>query len=124
MGSPLYTHLLMTAVEDVLAGGPLAELLLPRVRPGRGDAAVHAAAGRARGDAPVAWLRMEPATQLSQSDQSVARVRVAQRSHPPPAPATSASTPGRTPVSSRPRTVSREYAPGPVVASAHATTMR
>lgn len=39
MGSPLYAHLLMVAAQDVLAGGPLAALLLPRVRPGRGDAA-------------------------------------------------------------------------------------
>jgi hypothetical protein len=39
MGSPLYAHLLTTAAQDVLGGGPLAELLLPRVRPGRGDAA-------------------------------------------------------------------------------------
>jgi hypothetical protein len=39
MGSPLYTHLLTTAAQDVLAGGPTAELLVPRVRPGRGDAA-------------------------------------------------------------------------------------
>jgi hypothetical protein len=39
MGSPLYAHLLATAAQDVLAGGPTAELLVPRVRPGRGDAA-------------------------------------------------------------------------------------
>lgn len=39
MGSPLYAHLLTTAAQDVLGGGPLAELLVPRVRPGRGDAA-------------------------------------------------------------------------------------
>lgn len=39
MGSPLYTHLLTVAAQDVLAGGPTAELLLPKVRPGRGDAA-------------------------------------------------------------------------------------
>lgn len=39
MGSPLYAHLLATAAQDVLADGPLAQLLLPRVRPGRGDAA-------------------------------------------------------------------------------------
>lgn len=39
MGSPLYAHLLATAAQDVLAGGPFAELLVPRVRPGRGDAA-------------------------------------------------------------------------------------
>jgi hypothetical protein len=39
MGSPLYAHLLTTAAQDVLAGGALAELLLPRARPGRGDAA-------------------------------------------------------------------------------------
>jgi len=39
MGSPLYTHLLTTAAQDVLAGGPTAELLVPAVRPGRGDAA-------------------------------------------------------------------------------------
>jgi hypothetical protein len=39
MGSPLYTHLLATAAQDVLAGGATAELLVPGVRPGRGDAA-------------------------------------------------------------------------------------
>jgi hypothetical protein len=39
MGSPLYAHLLTTAAQDVLAGGPTADLLLPRARPGRGDAA-------------------------------------------------------------------------------------
>jgi hypothetical protein len=39
MGSPLYDHLLATAAQDVLGGGPLADLLVPRVRPGRGDAA-------------------------------------------------------------------------------------
>jgi hypothetical protein len=39
MGSPLYTHLLATAAQDVLAGGPTAELLVPRARPARGDAA-------------------------------------------------------------------------------------
>jgi hypothetical protein len=38
MGSPLYTQLLTTAAQDVLAGGATAELLVPRVRPGRGDA--------------------------------------------------------------------------------------
>lgn len=39
MGSPLYAHLLMVAAQDVLGDGPLAALLVPRVRPGRGDAA-------------------------------------------------------------------------------------
>lgn len=39
VGSPLYAYLLTTAAQDVLGAGPLAELLLPRVRPGRGDAA-------------------------------------------------------------------------------------
>ncbi|MEX0836501.1 MAG: DUF2332 family protein, partial [Nitriliruptor sp.] len=39
IGSPLYAHLLTTAAQDVLGGGPLADLLVPRVRPGRGDAA-------------------------------------------------------------------------------------
>jgi hypothetical protein len=39
MGSPLYTHLLLTAAQDVLAGGPTADLLVPRAHPGRGDAA-------------------------------------------------------------------------------------
>ncbi len=39
MGSPLYAHLLTTAAQDVLGGGPLGDLLVPRVRPGRGDAA-------------------------------------------------------------------------------------
>jgi hypothetical protein len=39
MGSPLYTHLLTTAAQDVLAGGTTAELLVPAARPGRGDAA-------------------------------------------------------------------------------------
>jgi hypothetical protein len=39
MGSPLYAHLLTTAAQDVLGGGPLADLMVPRVRPDRGDAA-------------------------------------------------------------------------------------
>jgi hypothetical protein len=39
MGSPLYAHLLTTAAQDVLGGGPVADLLVPRVRPDRGDAA-------------------------------------------------------------------------------------
>jgi hypothetical protein len=39
MGSPLYAHLLTTAAQDVLGGGPVADLLVPRARPGRGDAA-------------------------------------------------------------------------------------
>lgn len=39
MGSPLATHLLVTAAQDVVAGGPTALLLVPRARPGRGDAA-------------------------------------------------------------------------------------
>jgi hypothetical protein len=39
MGSPLYAHLLTPAAQDVLADGALAELLVPRARPGRGDAA-------------------------------------------------------------------------------------
>jgi hypothetical protein len=39
MGSPLYAHLLSTAAQDVLGGGRLADLLAPRVRPDRGDAA-------------------------------------------------------------------------------------
>jgi hypothetical protein len=39
MGSPLYAHLLTTAAQDVLGGGPVADLLVPSVRPGRGDAA-------------------------------------------------------------------------------------
>lgn len=39
MGSPVYAFLLSTLAEDVLGGGPTAELLVPRVRPGRGDAA-------------------------------------------------------------------------------------
>lgn len=39
MGSPLYAHLLMTAAQDVVSGGPLADLLVPRARPDRGDAA-------------------------------------------------------------------------------------
>lgn len=39
MGSPLYALLLTTAAQDVLADGPTAQLLVPHVRPGRGDAA-------------------------------------------------------------------------------------
>jgi hypothetical protein len=39
MGSPLYAHLLTTAAQDVLGGGPVADLLVTRVRPDRGDAA-------------------------------------------------------------------------------------
>ncbi len=39
MGSPLYAQLLTTAAQDVLGGGVLSDLLVPRVRPGRGDAA-------------------------------------------------------------------------------------
>ncbi|WP_052667870.1 DUF2332 domain-containing protein [Nitriliruptor alkaliphilus] len=39
MGSPLYAHLLMTAAQDVVSGGPVADLLVPRARPDRGDAA-------------------------------------------------------------------------------------
>lgn len=39
MGSPLYALLLTTVAQDVLAEGPAAQLLVPHVRPGRGDAA-------------------------------------------------------------------------------------
>jgi hypothetical protein len=39
MGSPFSAHLLDVAAADVLAGGPVAELLVPAARPGRDDAA-------------------------------------------------------------------------------------
>jgi hypothetical protein len=39
MGSPLSALLLTTAAQDVLGGGPVADLLVPRARAGRGDAA-------------------------------------------------------------------------------------